>query len=319
MSNIVITGAAGFIGSSLADRLLYDGHIIIAIDNFNDYYDVNIKKQNVARNLVNQNYKLYQVDIEDLPAMQKIFAENDIDVVVHLAARAGVRPSIEKTIAYVKTNIEGTANILECMKEHNIKKLVFASSSSVYGNCKESIFSENLKVSEPISPYAATKLAGEQMIYTYCHLYNMCAVCLRFFTVYGPRQRPDLAINKFTRLIATGLPIDVYGDGSTKRDYTFISDIIEGICSVIEYDKTTYEIINLGGGEPITLRNMIETIEGALNKKAIINHLPMQPGDVDKTVCDWSKAKRLLQYTPKVSFSDGIKQFIMWIRKNENI
>ena len=198
------------------------------------------------------------------------------------------------------------------MKKYHVNKMVFASSSSVYGNCSEAIFSEDLKVTEPISPYAATKSACEQLCYTWHHLYNLNIICLRFFTVYGPRQRPDLAINKFTRLIEAGQPIPMYGDGSTKRDYTFIDDIVQGICAAINYNRTSYEIINLGGGEPITLKRMIETIEQTLGQKAIIQQLPMQPGDVNKTVCDWSKAHNLLHYTPQTSFSEGIKKFIEW-------
>ena len=314
---ILITGGAGFIGSNLADRLLSVGHDVVVVDNFNDYYDVSLKEKNVSANLNNPHYKLYRVDICDRDAIARVFSDNNIDVVVHLAARAGVRPSLENPVAYVETNILGTVNILEQMKLHNIKKLVFASSSSVYGNCSAEKFSEDLKVTEPISPYAATKSACEQIIYTYHHLYKINAVCLRFFTVYGPRQRPDLAIRKFVEKIESGTPIDMYGDGSTRRDYTYIDDIISGICAAIKYDKTGYEIINLGGGEPITLKRMIETIEKVLGKSAIINKQPMQPGDVDKTVCDWKKANNLLGYTPQTTFEQGIKKFKEW--KNENI
>lgn len=314
--NILITGAAGFIGSNLADTLLSNDHNVIAVDNFNDYYNVALKERNVSSNLLNKNYKLYRCDICDARRMESIFTDNNIDVVVHLAARAGVRPSLENPIAYAETNITGTINILELMKIHNVKKLVFASSSSVYGNCKSEQFSEDLKISEPISPYAATKSACEQIIYTYYHLYNINAVCLRFFTVYGPRQRPDLAIRKFVEKIRNGTPIDMYGDGTTKRDYTFITDIISGIIASIQYSKTGYEIINLGGGEPISLKRMIATIEQVLQTKAIIIYKPMQPGDVYKTVCDWSKAKTLLGYSPKTKFLDGIKQFVEWDNAN---
>ena len=314
---ILITGGAGFIGSNLADRLLSVGHDVIVVDNFNDYYDVSLKERNVSANLNNPHYTLYRVDICGQDAIARVFSDNDIDVVVHLAARAGVRPSLENPVAYVETNILGTVNILEQMKLHNIKKLVFASSSSVYGNCSAEKFSEDLKVTEPISPYAATKSACEQIIYTYHHLYNINAICLRFFTVYGPRQRPDLAIRKFVEKIESGTPIDMYGDGSTRRDYTYIDDIVNGICAAIKYDKTGYEIINLGGGEPITLKRMIETIEKVFGKSAIINQQPMQPGDVDKTVCDWNKANNLLGYTPQTTFEQGIKKFKEW--KNENI
>lgn len=313
--NVLITGGAGFIGSSLADKLLAENHNVIVVDNFNDYYDIGIKESNVSHNLNKNNYKLYRCDICDTAALQSIFDENPIDCVVHLAARAGVRPSLENPIQYMESNIVGTVNILEQMRLHDIKKLVFASSSSVYGNCRAEIFSEDLKVSEPISPYAMTKSSCEQIIYTYHKLYDIRSVCLRFFTVYGPRQRPDLAINKFVRLISDGKPIQMYGDGTTMRDYTYIDDIVSGICGAINYDKTEYEIVNLGGGEPITLKRMIETIENALGKTAIIEHMPMQAGDVDKTVCDWRKANRLFGYEPKTKFADGIKKFVGWYKK----
>ena len=311
----LITGGAGFIGSNLADSLLHDGHEVAVIDNFNDYYDVEIKKANVAAQLNNQHYKIYHADIEDMAALQKIFAENKFDAVVHLAARAGVRPSLERPLDYVNSNILGTVNILECMKNNACKKLVIASSSSVYGNCKAEKFSEDLKVTEPISPYAATKSACEQLCYTWHHLYGINVVALRFFTVYGPRQRPDLAISKFCRLIDEGKPIQMYGDGTTKRDYTFIEDIVAGIKASIAYDKTGFEIINLGGGEPITLKKMIETIEQKMGKKAEIEHLPMQPGDVEKTVCDYTKAQKLLNYKPNTSFAEGIAKYVAWKRK----
>lgn len=310
--NILITGGAGFIGSTLADALLKAGHSVIAVDNFSDYYNPEIKEHNAASHLHDENYKLYRTDIRNLDTLEYIFAGNKIDCVVHLAASAGVRPSLENPIFYVQQNIAGTINILEAMKKYGVKKLVYASSSSVYGNCKAELFSEDLKVTEPISPYAATKSACEQLIYTYMHLYGIQSVCLRFFTVYGPRQRPDLAINKFTRLIEAGQPIDMYGDGTTVRDYTFIDDIVNGIIGAINYDKTPYEIVNLGGGEPVTLRQMIQTIEDALNKKAIINHMPMQPGDVVKTAADISKARRLFGYNPQTSFKEGIQKYVQW-------
>lgn len=311
----LITGGAGFIGSNLADSLLKDGHDILVVDNFNDYYDVKIKEANVAEHLHNPHYQLYRADIENMAEMQKIFANHKFDAVIHLAARAGVRPSLEKPLDYVMSNILGTVNIMECMKNTSCKKLVIASSSSVYGNCKEQMFSEDLKVTEPISPYAATKSACEQLCYTWHHLYGLNVVALRFFTVYGPRQRPDLAISKFSRLIDEGKPIQMYGDGTTKRDYTFIDDIVAGIKASIAYDKTGFEIINLGGGEPITLKRMIETIEQTMGKKAVIEQLPMQPGDVEKTVCDYSKAQRLLGYNPKTTFAEGIAKYIAWKRK----
>lgn len=314
----LVTGGAGFIGSNLVDRLLNNGHDVVVVDNFNDYYDVNIKEKNVRSNLPNPHYVLYRVDIENKNEIAKIFTEHKFDAVIHLAARAGVRPSLEKPMNYVKTNIIGTVNILECMRECGVKKLVFASSSSVYGNCSATEFSEDLKVTEPISPYAATKSACEQLCYTWHHLYGINIVALRFFTVYGPRQRPDLAIHKFVQRIAAGKPIQMYGDGTTKRDYTYIDDIIDGICAAVDYNKTGFEIINLGGGEPITLIRMIRTIEHALGRNAIIEQKPMQPGDVDKTVCDWSKAHRLLKYSPKTTFDRGIQKFVNWRKNNED-
>lgn len=246
--------------------------------------------------------------------MENIFESHKIDIVVHLAARAGVRPSIENPKAYIDTNIIGTLNILECMNKYSIKKIVFASSSSVYGNCKEAIFSENLNLSEPISPYAMTKLSCEQMLYTFHKLYNINTLALRFFTVYGRRQRPDLAIHKFVHLILNKKEIPIFGDGSTKRDYTYIDDIIEGIIAAINYNKTPYEIINIGGGEPINLTKMIEVIENSLEVKAMIKRLPMQKGDVDRTEADISKANRLLKYSPNTKFVDGIYKFVNWYK-----
>lgn len=310
--NILITGGAGFIGSTLADKLIQENNKVFVIDNFNDYYDVSIKENNVKNNLTNPNYKLYRTDICDREVVNDIFEQNNIDVVVHIAARAGVRPSLENPLEYVRSNIEGTINILENMKKYNCKKIVFASSSSVYGNCTADKFSEDLKVTEPISPYAATKSSCEQFLYTYSKLYGINAICLRFFTVYGPKQRPDLAIRKFVELISQDKPIPVYGDGTTMRDYTYIDDIVGGICSAMNYDKTPYEIINLGGGSPVTLNQMIATIEKVLDKKAKIERLPMQAGDVNKTVSDIAKAKQLLGYTPNTSFEEGIRKFVEW-------
>ena len=313
--NILITGGAGFIGSTLADKLIKENNKVIVIDNFNDYYSPKLKEKNVFHNLTNLNYSLYRNDICDKDAVEKIFEKNNIDCVVHIAARAGVRPSLENPLAYAETNIDGTINILEAMRKNNVKKMVFASSSSVYGNCKAEKFSEDLKVTEPISPYAATKSACEQFLYTYSKLYDIQSICLRFFTVFGPRQRPDLAIRKFIELIEQDKPIPVYGDGTTMRDYTYIDDIVSGIISAIKYDKTPYEIINLGGGSPVTLNEMIETIEKVLGKNAKIDRLPMQPGDVDKTVSDITKAKKLLGYEPKTTFEEGIRNFIEWRKR----
>lgn len=310
--NILITGGAGFIGSTLTEKLLKENNNIFVIDNFNDYYDIRLKETNVKPFLENKNYNLFRGDICDRALVKQIFEENNIECVIHIAARAGVRTSLEDPLEYVRSNIEGTINILENMKNFACKKIVFASSSSVYGNCHAEKFSEDLKITEPISPYAATKSACEQFIYTYSKLYDIQAVCLRFFTVYGPKQRPDLAIRKFIELIEQDKPIPVYGDGTTIRDYTYIDDIIDGIYKAIEYNKTQYEIINLGGGSPVTLNQMIETIEIVLDKKAQINRLPMQPGDVERTVSDITKAQHLLGYNPQTSFEEGIRKFVQW-------
>lgn len=310
---ILITGGAGFIGSTLADKILKDGCRVVVIDNFNDFYDKNLKEQNVEANLKNPDYKLYRGDICDKELLQKVFSENSIDKVIHLAACAGVRTSIEAPLEYVYSNVYGTVNILECMKKFNVKKLVFASSSSVYGNCTAQKFSEDLKISEPISPYAATKSSCEQFIYTYSKLYDISAVCLRFFTVYGPRQRPDLAIRKFTQAMMKDEEITVFGDGTSLRDYTYIDDIISGICAAAEYNKTNYEIINLGGGNPITVNEVVKTIEKALGKTAKIKYGSVQPGDVQKTISDITKAQNLLGYAPITSFDEGIDKFIKWL------
>lgn len=321
MKTYLITGGAGFIGSTLADRLLLDGNQVIVVDNFNDYYDVSIKEKNVAPHLTDNNYKLYRIDICDWNALEKVFKENHIDGIVHLAARAGVRPSIEDPILYQQTNNLGTNYILELAKKYGVKNLVLASSSSVYGNNKKVPFKETDVVDFAISPYAATKKANEVLGHVYHALYGMNMIFLRFFTVYGPRQRPDLAINKFTKLILNDEPIPVFGDGSTSRDYTYIQDIINGIVLSIQYvenHENVYEIINLGENTPITLLEMIQTIEKVLGKKAKMNFLPMQLGDVNKTYADITKAKELLGYNPQTSFEEGIRNFVKWYKEGRH-
>lgn len=322
MKTYLITGGAGFIGSHLADTLLEKENKVIVIDNFNDFYNPQIKENNVKHNLNNPNYKLERIDIRDYEAVDKIFAENKIDNIMHLAAMAGVRPSIENPILYQEVNCMGSQNILEAMKKYNVKNIVFASSSSVYGNTKTVPFRETDIVDYAISPYAATKKANEVMCHVYHKLYDFNVVMLRFFTVYGERQRPDLAINKFTRLIMEEKPIPVFGDGSTSRDYTYVKDIIDGIVKSLKYveeNKNVYEILNLGESEPITLNEMIKTIEDVVGKKAIIERLPMQPGDVDRTYADISKAKQLISYNPQTSFKEGIKNFVEWYKENKNL
>lgn len=322
MQTFLITGAAGFIGSHLADKLLNEGNKVIVVDNFCDFYNPEIKENNVKHNLSNPNYKLYRADIRDRNELAKVFNENKIDVVIHLAAMAGVRPSIDNPIYYQEVNCVGTQNILEEMKLHNIKKLVMASSSSVYGNCKEVPFKENMIVDFAISPYAATKKANEVMTHVYHKLFDFNVIMLRFFTVFGPRQRPDLAINKFTRLMLNDEPIPMFGDGTTSRDYTYIDDIVDGIiksCNYVENNKDVYEILNLGNSSPVSLKEMINTIAEVLNKTPNIQELPMQPGDVERTFADISKAKKLIGYNPKTSFKEGIENFVKWYKINENI
>lgn len=318
MKTYLITGAAGFIGSHLADRLIDAGHQVINIDDFNDYYDPKVKRNNIQTHLHNPRYHLVEGDICNYELVADVFKNHAIDCIIHLAARAGVRPSLEDPILYQQVNNVGTAQILELAKKYGVKKLVLASSSSVYGNNEKVPFSETDIVDFSISPYAATKKANEVLGHVYHKLYQMDMIFLRFFTVYGPRQRPDLAIHKFTKLILEGKPIPFYGDGSTARDYTFIDDIIDGVLKSIHYVEkhpSVYEILNLGESEPITLTQMVKTIEEALGKKAIINKLPMQPGDVNQTFAEISKAKNILGYHPQTSFKEGIEKFVEWFKK----
>lgn len=322
MTTYFITGGAGFIGSSLTKKILESGNKVVAIDNFCDFYNPKIKENNIKEFENNSNYKMYKADIRDKEAIKKIFDENKIDIVMHLAAMAGVRPSIENPVLYQEVNCMGTQNILEEMKAHNIKNLVMASSSSVYGNCKEVPFREDMVVDYAISPYAATKKANEVMTHVYHKLFDMNVIMLRFFTVYGPKQRPDLAINKFTRLMLEDKEIPMFGDGTTSRDYTYIDDIVDGIIKSCKYcmnNENVYEIINIGNSSPVSLREMIETIGKALGKTPKIKQLPMQPGDVDRTYADVSKAKELIGYEPKVSFEQGIKNFVEWYKQNTEL
>lgn len=315
MNNFLITGGAGFIGSTLTEQLLNRGDKVVAIDNFDPYYDPKLKEENVKPFLNNQNYKLERVDILDLDKLVQIFQDNKIDHVVHLAAKAGVRPSLEDPIAYQKVNGEGTLNILEAARRSGCKKLCLASSSSVYGNNKVVPFKETDVVDFAISPYAATKKANEVMAHVYHAIYGLDIFMLRFFTVFGPKQRPDLAINKFARLISQDKPITLYGDGKTYRDYTYVDDIVKGIlgCSkyLDEHDKV-YEILNLGSNRPVSLIDMVKTIEEEMGEKAKIEYLPMQPGDVDATYADISKAQKLIGYKPSISFKEGIHNFLKW-------
>jgi UDP-glucuronate 4-epimerase len=309
-----VTGGAGFIGSHLIEQLLFENHNICCLDNFNNYYSPTIKWRNIEKVLRHPNFKLIEGDILDEPLLENIFQNHLFDGIVHLAARAGVRPSVLNPKLYEEVNVRGTMNLLEIAKQHQIKKFIMASSSSVYGSNSKVPFSESDPVDNPISPYAATKKACELIGYTYSALYNISVTCLRFFTVYGPRQRPDMAIHKFTKLIAAGEEILVYGDGKAKRDFTFISDIINGVVRSIERCDG-YNIYNLGESRIVPLMELIGLIEKNLGMKAKIKWLPPQPGDVPITYADISKAKAELDYYPEVDISDGIIDFIKWFNE----
>jgi len=310
----LITGAAGFIGSHLCERLLSKNWDVVGVDNFDDFYDPKIKRRNINACLKNKNFRLVEADIRDGDAMDKIIADG-IDTIVHLAARAGVRPSIAQPLLYSDVNINGTLVLLEAAKQHKVNKFIFGSSSSVYGNNKKVPFSENDNVDFPISPYAATKKACELICHTYHNLYDISIMCLRFFTVYGPRQRPDLAIHKFSRLIEQGKPIPVYGDGTMMRDFTYIDDIINGVIASMRH-CTGFNIYNLGESRPIAVNDLINKIEKALGKKAIQEYLPPQPGDVEQTYADVTKAVRELGYNPATPIEEGLARFVQWLRQD---
>jgi UDP-glucuronate 4-epimerase len=312
---ILVTGCAGFIGSHVSEALLKRGDFVIGVDNLNDYYDVKFKKENLEILKKHPGFTFYKEDICNYNAMKKIFDKQIPDKVVHLAARAGVRPSIENPFIYEEVNVKGTLNLLELAKERKVKSFVSASSSSVYGNQKKVPFSETDNVDTPISPYAATKKAGELLCHTYHHLFNMKITCLRFFTVYGPRGRPDMAPYMFVRNMMAGAPIKKFGDGKSRRDYTFISDIVKGVIAAVD-KELEFEIINLGNNKPVDLNKFISLVENLTGKKAIIKNLPMQPGDVDVTYADIRKANKLLGYKPSVSFEEGMKQFVEWYKEN---
>lgn len=308
--NILVTGGAGFIGSHICRRVLADGHAVSVIDDFNDYYDPAIKRANVAA--FAGAVRVFEGDIRDRASVEKLFADGKFDMVIHVAARAGVRPSVLDPQLYIDTNITGTHHLLEASRRHGVGKFLFASSSSVYGLAKKVPFSEDLPLPQTLSPYAATKLAGEHLCGNYSHLFGLKVVCLRFFTVYGPGQRPDLAIHKFTDAIHKGKPIPQYGDGSTRRDYTYVDDIVQGVMGALTYDSQPFDIFNLGENQTITLTDLILEIEKALGKKAVIERLPEQQGDMPLTSADITKARSLLGYNPKTKIAEGIPKFVEW-------
>lgn len=286
------------------------------IDDFNDFYTPSIKRANIEAHLTHPNFKLIEADIRNDRALSQVFAQSNFDCIVHLAARAGVRPSLREPRLYFETNLNGTLNVLELARQHEVKQFVFGSSSSVYGANTSVPFRETDPIFNPISPYAATKAAGELLCHSYAHLYGMRIVCLRFFTVYGARQRPDLAIHKFAKLMYAGQPIPLFGDGSTRRDYTYIDDIIAGVCAALNYDRTNYEVINLGEARTVELRELVTLLENALGKRAEIDWQPMQPGDVPQTFADITKARTLLAYDPQTPIEDGIQRFVAWFLDN---
>jgi UDP-glucuronate 4-epimerase len=314
--NFLVTGGAGFIGSHVCERLLHDGHSVWALDELNDFYDPQLKRANIrAIQSLAKPFEFFQGDLCDAAAINELFGSVKFDQVIHLAARAGVRPSLAQPALYQRVNVEGTVNLLEAARQHGVKKVTLASSSSVYGVNAKMPFSESDPIFTPVSPYAASKLACEALGHTYHHVYHMDVAMVRFFTVYGPRQRPDLAIHKFTRLIEDGQPIPVFGDGSTARDHTHVNDIVAGVmaCTQREFG---YEIFNLGESQTVKLSALIALIENALGKKAIIDRQPLQPGDVPVTFADISKAQKFLGYNPQVKVEKGIPLFVDWFRKN---
>jgi len=315
--NFLVTGGAGFIGSHVCERLLQDGHAVWALDDLNSFYSPAVKEKNLKEiAALGKPFTFILNNLSDVRALENLFSQVQFDQVIHLAARAGVRPSLDEPEFFQQVNVEGTVNILEAARRHGVKKALLASSSSVYGVNKKVPFSESDPVFSVISPYAASKLACEALGHVYHYVYGMDVAMLRFFTVYGPRQRPDLAIHKFAKLIQAGKPIPVYGDGSTERDYTYISDIVDGVFACTQ-KKFTYEIFNLGESQTVKLSRLIELLETALGKKAIIERLPAQPGDVPRTYADISKARTLLGYHPRVKIEEGIPQFVDWFRQNQ--
>lgn len=318
MKTILVTGGAGFIGSHVVERLLSDGSRVVVLDNFDSFYDPAIKKANLSRAMADPRFRLVEGDIRDEKTVERLFREESIEAVFHSAARAGVRPSIKDPVLYHDVNLNGTTRLLEAACRVRAKNFVFASSSSVYGVANRQPFREEDPADFPISPYAATKRAGELLGYTYHHLYGIPVVCLRFFTVYGPRQRPEMAIHKFTRLIDRGEPVPIYGDGTSRRDYTYIADAVEAVTRAV-MNPMPFEIINIGESQITSLSNLVARIEKALGKKAEIKRMPDQAGDVPLTYAEISKAKRLLGYEPRTPIGEGLRKFIEWYRENDRL
>jgi UDP-glucuronate 4-epimerase len=313
---ILVTGGAGFIGSHLVERLLTEGHRVICLDNFDPFYDPALKRRNLAHALRDSRFRLVEGDLRDEGLIGKLFQEEKIEFVAHLAARAGVRPSVQDPALYADVNIRGTIRLLEACRKNGVRRFVFASSSSVYGNNSRVPFSEEDPVNSPISPYAATKKAGELLGHTYHHLYGLDVACLRYFTVYGPRQRPEMAIHHFARSIHEGRKISIFGDGNSLRDYTYIDDAIEGTLGALSREHG-YEIYNIGESQTIRLSQLIQALEEQIGKKALVEHLPEQPGDVKHTYADIRKAREHLGYSPKTDIREGLARFVRWYLQEE--
>jgi len=315
---VLVTGGAGFIGSHVCERLVSRGEDIVIVDSFDPFYDPAIKRRNIEATMASGRAQLVEADVADTDRVEAALKNEPIDAIIHLAARAGVRPSLERPLEYVRTNVEGTCSLLEIARRRRIRPFVMGSSSSVYGDATPVPFRESEPASKPISPYAATKRAAELLCHTHAHLYGLSVACLRFFTVYGPRQRPDLAIHKFARLMTDGSEIPVFGDGSTERDYTYIDDIVDGVESALDWtvaaDAGTFEIMNLGENQTTSLSRLVELIAAELGVKPQLKHLPHQPGDVQCTFADIAKARTMLGYDPHTSIEDGIRRFIEWFR-----
>jgi len=324
--NIIVTGGAGFIGSHLCERLLALGHDLTVVDNFNEFYNPAVKRRNVleveetARRM-GRNLSICEGDIRDITFLEGVFRDAAPEAVIHLAAMAGVRPSIEHPRLYAEVNLDGTLNLLEASRAGGVRRFLFASSSSVYGNNPKVPFAESDPVDNPISPYAATKKGGELLCHTWHHLYGISIACLRFFTVYGPRQRPDLAIHKFARILKSGQKLPIYGDGTTSRDYTYIDDIVDGVVRALEWTARTpprYDIFNLGESRPVELRRLVEVLERAMGVSAQGEQLPMQAGDVNRTCADLTKSAAVLGYRPSTEIEAGVARFVSWFREQDD-